>query len=41
MTSNVFQKSLKASPEVSQDLMMVAAVMADTHDHPLPIEDPD
>ena len=31
----------RPSPEVSQDLMMVAAVMADTHDHPLSIVDPD
>ena len=31
----------RPSPVVSQDLMMVAAVMADTHDHPLPIVDPD
>jgi hypothetical protein len=29
------------SPEVSQDLRMVAAIMADTHDHPLPIIDTD
>ena len=27
--------------DVSQDLLMVAAVMADTDDHPLPIVDPD
>ena len=27
--------------DVSQDLLMVAAVMADTYDHPLPIVDPD
>ena len=31
----------RPSPEVSQDLMMVAAVMADTYDNPLPIVDPD
>ena len=29
------------SPGVSQDLLMVAAVMADTHDNPLHIRDPD
>ena len=35
--SNIFRHS----PGVSQDLLMVAAIMADTHDNPLPIIDPD
>ena len=31
----------RPSPEVSQDLLMVAAIMSDTYDNPLPITDPD
>ena len=35
------KQTFHPTQDVSQDLLMVAAVMADTYDHPLPIIDPD